>query len=112
MDVFANGIVCSADRLGSETCGSSLKFVYTFLSVIGLLLEIFLCFLYNSMMIDINPFSKVAFASATTSCTETKFFLKFALVLYFAIDYSASIQITLSVILTAIYFVILVQIYF
>lgn len=117
--MFLNGIVCSTSRFAvtdgsgsTPVCESSLAFVYTTLSVLGLIMQFALSLLFSSMMIDMNPFSSVSFASHSQGTCEMKFAVKFFLALYFAVDYQANLQVTLAIFLTVIYFIILIQGYF
>ncbi|KAL4464830.1 hypothetical protein ABPG74_011391 [Tetrahymena malaccensis] len=110
-DIFLNVIVCQSSKFTDIQCYSGLYFIYVTLSVIGLLIQVFFSFIFNMTMIDMNPFSKLPFATPPNSMTEIKLLLKFILCLYFAIDYKAQLQLTLTILLTLYYVIFLVQTY-
>ena len=78
------------------------------MSVIGLLFQVFLWFVFSTMMIDMNPFSHIPFAQSPSLATELRMVIKILLTFYFSVDYTAGLQVTLAIILSILYLIILV----
>jgi len=55
-----------------------------------------------------NPFSHMPFAQSPSFATELRMVIKILLTFYFSVDYKAELQVTLSIILSILYLIILV----
>jgi PAS domain S-box-containing protein len=91
--LFINAMICNdADDLhGGIQCYQGIYFFHLVMGIIGFItffsVSILFCLLYN----ELNPYSKIPFASPQSKLNLGKILLKIVIPLYFTLDYKANL---------------------
>ncbi|EGR31957.1 PAS domain S-box family protein [Ichthyophthirius multifiliis] len=110
-DIFINILLCNQKKFEDITCYNEMYFIQVVITILAIIIQFFFCFIFILLMNDINPFSKVSYASQPNYICQIKLILKILLSSYFALDHKASIQNNLQLIIIFFTLVFLLELY-
>lgn len=90
--IFIVGMICNKDdgMHGDLKCYEGLYFFHLAVAIVGFLISFIVSILFTMLYIELNPSSKIPFATPLSKLPLGKLLLKLIIVLFFTLDYDVT----------------------